>query len=212
MFATLTAFALALRLVSAMTVDAPVGAITGSPVTLTWAGNSSDPAYFTLELTNPAFRYTYAIANNVQTSEGSTSLTLPQVPVGGGYTLLATATEIRNPTIVVDTFPLHDFYSNVNQVYGQSSEFSIGAPGTNTTTTTTASSTTAAAPGSPASTGTVPAVSPPTAPVPSSTAASSSTTPSSSSSSAVSSFKLGLGVGPAAAVVLSAVAGAVMVF
>ncbi|KIJ06559.1 hypothetical protein PAXINDRAFT_88644, partial [Paxillus involutus ATCC 200175] len=74
--------ALALPLVSAMTVGTPVGAITGSPVTLTWAGNSSDPAYFTFELTNPLFNYDFAIANNVQTSEGSLSLTLPQVPVG----------------------------------------------------------------------------------------------------------------------------------
>ncbi|KAF8838682.1 hypothetical protein BDN67DRAFT_971150 [Paxillus ammoniavirescens] len=191
MFAKLTALALALALpfVSAMTVDAPVGAITGSPVTLTWAGNGSDPSYFTFELSNPLFNYAYAIANNVATSEGSTSLTLPQVPVGGGYTLLATATD------------------NINQIYGQSSQFSIGAPGTNTTTTAT--STTSAAPGSPPSTGTVPTVT--TAPAPSGTTAASGT-PSSSSNSAVSSFKFGLGVGPAAAVVLSAVAGAVMFF
>jgi hypothetical protein len=197
MFAQLTALALALALplVSAMTVGTPVGAITGSPVTLTWAGNSSDPAYFTFELTNPLFNYDFAIANNVQTSEGSLSLTLPQVPVGGGYTLLSIATD------------------NINQIYGQSSEFSIGAPGTNTTTsttsTTTATFTTPAASGSPASTGTVPAV--PTAPAPSGTTTASAS-PSSSSSSAVSSFKFGLGVSPAAAVVLSAVAGAVMVF
>ncbi|KIJ07377.1 hypothetical protein PAXINDRAFT_158434, partial [Paxillus involutus ATCC 200175] len=159
-----------------MTVGTPVGAITGSPVTLTWAGNSSDPAYFTFELTNPLFNYDFAIANNVQTSEGSLSLTLPQVPVGGGYTLLSIATEIRNPSLVVDTFPVGNFYSNINQIYGQSSEFSIGAPGTNSTTTATF--TTPAASGSPASTGTVPAV--PTAPAPSGTTTASAS-PSSSS-------------------------------
>ncbi|KIJ11334.1 hypothetical protein PAXINDRAFT_157332 [Paxillus involutus ATCC 200175] len=198
MFAKLIAVALALPLVSALTINTPTGATTGGTITITWSASTTDPTSFTLELTNTIFHNTFAIANTVTTSTGSITLQLPQVPVGDGYTVEAVAN------------------NNVNQVYAQSGDFSVGAQ---TSATSTSASTTSAATGSTTSTGTVSvvsAVSTTTAPASSGTAASSSTsasvTPSSFSNGAVSPFKFGLGVGPAAAVVLSAVAGAVMVF
>ncbi|KIK81717.1 hypothetical protein PAXRUDRAFT_832661 [Paxillus rubicundulus Ve08.2h10] len=194
MFAKLTALALALPLVSALTLNTPIGVTTGGEVTITWTASTTDPTSFTLELVNTVFHNTFAIANTVQTSLGTITIQLPQVPVGDGYTLEAVAN------------------NNVNQIYAQSGDFSVGAQ---TTATSTVTSTTSVASGSTTRTGTISAVSTTTAPASSGTATSSSTsasvTPSSFSNGAVSPFKFGLGVGPAAAVVLSAVAGAVMV-
>jgi hypothetical protein len=68
--------------VSALTLIAPTGAATGSTVTITWQATTTDPGVFSLELVNTIFHNTFAIANNIQTSTGSLTLQLPQVPVG----------------------------------------------------------------------------------------------------------------------------------
>ncbi|KIJ66577.1 hypothetical protein HYDPIDRAFT_174620 [Hydnomerulius pinastri MD-312] len=188
MFAKFSALALALPLVSALTLNTPTGATTGGVVTITWTASTTDSPYFTLEMVNTAFHNTFAIANNVQTSLGTMTIELPQVPVGDGYTLEAVAT------------------NNVNQIYAQSGDFAVGAQTTPSTTmaSTTATGSTASS-ASTASTYTTPA---------SSTTSSSSTSaaPTNFNTGAASSFKFALGAGPAAAVLLSAVAGAVIVF
>jgi hypothetical protein len=73
--------ALVLPAVSALTINALVGATTGNPATITWSASTTDPAYFSIELVNPSFDDTFAIANNVQTALGTITITLPQVPV-----------------------------------------------------------------------------------------------------------------------------------
>ncbi|KAF9218146.1 hypothetical protein BS17DRAFT_791951 [Gyrodon lividus] len=77
-----SALALALPLVSALTLNTPTGATTGGTITLSWTASTTDPAYFTFELVNTVFHNTFAIANNVQTSQGTLTIQLPQVPVG----------------------------------------------------------------------------------------------------------------------------------
>ncbi|KIN99984.1 hypothetical protein M404DRAFT_777224 [Pisolithus tinctorius Marx 270] len=99
MFAQILAIALALPFVSALTLVAPTGATTGGSVTLTWQATSTDPAYFTFQLVNPVFHDTFAIANNVQTSLGTLTLQLPQVPVDTNYQL-----EAINPSNVNDVY------------------------------------------------------------------------------------------------------------
>ncbi|KAI6030009.1 hypothetical protein EDC04DRAFT_3115746, partial [Pisolithus marmoratus] len=131
MFAQILALALALPFVSALTLEAPTGATTGGFVTLAWQATTTDPAYFTLQLVNPAFHNTYAIANNVQTSLGTLTIQLPQVPVDTNYQL-----EAIDP-------------SNVNDVYATSSTFSIGAATSTSNTatgTTTSGATTSTSP------------------------------------------------------------------
>ena len=65
----------------ALTINAPTDATTGGTVTITWSSSSSDPSYFTIELVNPSFHNTFAIANNVLTSLGQLTIQLPQVPI-----------------------------------------------------------------------------------------------------------------------------------
>jgi len=72
---------LALPLVFALTINPLTGATTGGTVTITWSATNTDPPYFSIELVNPAFHNTFAIANNVQTSLGELTIQLPQVPI-----------------------------------------------------------------------------------------------------------------------------------
>ncbi|OAX38947.1 hypothetical protein K503DRAFT_690596, partial [Rhizopogon vinicolor AM-OR11-026] len=110
--------AFALPLASALTLDTPTGATNGGIVTITWSATTSDPSTFSIELVNTIFHNTFAIANSVQTSTGSLTLELPQIPVGDGYTIEAIQ------------------YNNINVVLATSGDFSVGAQ-----TTSTASST-----------------------------------------------------------------------
>ncbi|KAI6139996.1 hypothetical protein BKA82DRAFT_4220139 [Pisolithus tinctorius] len=185
MFAQILAIALALPFVSALTLVAPTGATTGGSVTLTWQATSTDPAYFTFQLVNPVFHDTFAIANNVQTSLGTLTLQLPQVPVDTNYQL-----EAINP-------------SNVNDVYATSSTFSIGAAtsSSNTATGTTTSGTATST--SPTTTATTAASTGAT------TTASSTTSPTSFNGVP---YKFDFAAAPVAVVVLSAVAGVAMLF
>lgn len=51
----------------------------GGSVTITWTADSTDPSTFSLELANNNFHNTFALANNVQTSSGTITVTLPIV-------------------------------------------------------------------------------------------------------------------------------------
>ncbi|KAI9454900.1 hypothetical protein BJY52DRAFT_699802 [Lactarius psammicola] len=113
-----------LPFVSAITFQVPNNLTSGGPATISWSSSDSDPNVFSLELVNTdLFHDAIAIANNVQKTAGSISVTLPIVPAGSGYTIEA-----------VDI-------GNINQVFGTSSSFSIGATVTTTSTTSTSSST-----------------------------------------------------------------------
>ncbi|KAG8219196.1 hypothetical protein J3R82DRAFT_7 [Butyriboletus roseoflavus] len=195
MFAKLSTLALALPLVSALTINAITGGTTGGAVTISWTASTTDPTSFSIELINSAFHNSFAIANNIQTALGSITITLPQVPIGDGYTLEAVAN------------------NNINTVYSTSGDFAIGAASTTTTsgasTTSTASSISSGSVTAPTATSASPVLS--SASVASGTSSSASSTPSALNSSGAASFKL-IGVAPAAALVLSAVAGAAMVF
>ncbi|KAK0186155.1 hypothetical protein F5146DRAFT_1069529 [Armillaria mellea] len=61
-------------------------------------------------LINQSFNNQYAIANNVDSSLGSLSLTLPQIPAEDGYTI-----ELVN-------------ISNINDIYAQTGTFSVAEP------------------------------------------------------------------------------------
>ena len=53
----------------------------GGTVTITWTYDAtSDPATCDLVLVNANFHNTFAIANNVHTADGTTTLALPIVP------------------------------------------------------------------------------------------------------------------------------------
>ncbi|KIM64200.1 hypothetical protein SCLCIDRAFT_1213637 [Scleroderma citrinum Foug A] len=197
MFAQLFTALLALPLVFALTINPLTEATTGGTVTITWSATSSDPAYFSIELVNPSFHNTFAIANNVETSLGQLTIQLPQVPVDSNYQL-----EAINP-------------SNVNDVYSTSATFSIGAQ-----TTATSSPTSTA----PSSTGTGTATGPTTSntstgsasatPSGSGTGTSSTTaTPTSFNNSGARSVFSGFGgAWPAAVLVLSCAAGAALLY
>ncbi|KAG1871605.1 hypothetical protein F4604DRAFT_1768974 [Suillus subluteus] len=136
-------------------------------------------------MVNTIFHNTFAISTDVQTSAGSMTIVLPQAPLGSGYTLEATS------------------ISNINSVLATSGGFTVTATTTTSTTSTSTSSGT--------STGTSSGA---TATSPTGTA--SGTTSSSSASTTASAISgaasLKIGMGPAAVVLLSAAAGAAVMF
>ena len=72
-----------LPLVSALSnLQVSTGATSGGPVTITWTQDSSDPSSCSFELVNTVFHNSFAIANNIQTSLQTLSVTLPSVPPG----------------------------------------------------------------------------------------------------------------------------------
>ena len=73
-------------------------------------------------MTNEAFHNTFAIANNVDPSWGEITLQLPVVPVGDGYTIIATN------------------IGNIDDVYASSAGFAV-APATSTSASSQASTT-----------------------------------------------------------------------
>ncbi|KIJ97037.1 hypothetical protein K443DRAFT_681822 [Laccaria amethystina LaAM-08-1] len=199
MFAKLSLLALVAPLVSALTVNNPSNPTSGGQVTITWTTAAGDPDSFSIELVNTSFNNAYAIANNVDPSTGSITLTIPTVPVGAGYTIE-----------FVDI-------GNINTVYTTSGSFSIGANSASSTSASTAASSSGTS--SKASTATAPSVSSSH----SSTATSGSVTSTSTSTSS-SSTSTGSSSAPAAtqfsaasrllsynsaAVILSMIAGAV---
>lgn len=68
-------------LATSFILDTPAGAlISGEEVTIFFTKQPGDPETFSLELVNPGFEAAFAIANNVLTSAGDITLTLPEVP------------------------------------------------------------------------------------------------------------------------------------
>ena len=51
----------------------------GGSITFTWTADSTDPSTCDFVLANTNFHNTFAIANNVQTSSGSLTVTIPIV-------------------------------------------------------------------------------------------------------------------------------------
>ncbi|KAG2052641.1 hypothetical protein BDR06DRAFT_957321 [Suillus hirtellus] len=193
MFARIAALAtFAIPLVSALTLNTPTGVAVGGLVNVTWEATTSDPSSFSLYMVNTIFHNTFAIGNNVQSSAGIITLTLPQVPVGDGYTLEATSN------------------SNIDTVYAQSGDFAVSAmssatlPSTSTTSTSSSTGTGLSTASTVAPTTTAPAT---TAKTSSSASASPSTINSSGAASLIK-----IGMGPAAVVLLSAAAGAAIMF
>ncbi|KAF8588375.1 hypothetical protein K439DRAFT_1335374, partial [Ramaria rubella] len=62
---------------------------------------------FSIELINQIFNSQFALANNVATTQGSISFSLPVVPPGSGYTI-----EFVN-------------IGNINQIFATSASFSV---------------------------------------------------------------------------------------
>ncbi|PBK70198.1 hypothetical protein ARMSODRAFT_129930 [Armillaria solidipes] len=79
MFSTYLALAaLPLTLVHGLTISNPTETVTSTgPITISWQTSSGDPSVFSIELINQSFNSQYAIANNVDSSLGSLSVTLP---------------------------------------------------------------------------------------------------------------------------------------
>ncbi|PBK70188.1 hypothetical protein ARMSODRAFT_866734, partial [Armillaria solidipes] len=97
-----------LTLVHGLTISNPTETVTSTgPITISWQTSSGDPSVFSIELINQSFNNQYAIANNVDSSLGSLTLTLPQIPVQDGYTI-----ELMN-------------ISNINDIYAQTGTFSV---------------------------------------------------------------------------------------
>ncbi|KAG1798996.1 uncharacterized protein HD556DRAFT_166155 [Suillus plorans] len=193
MFARIAALAtFAIPLVSALTLNTPTGVSVGGLVNVTWEATTSDPSSFSLYMVNTIFHNTFAIGNNVQSSAGIITLTLPQVPVGDGYTLEATSN------------------SNINTVYAQSGDFAVSAqssatlPSTSTTSTSSSTGTGLSTAPTVAPTTTAPATT-------AQTSSSASASPSPINSSGATSL-IKIGMGPAAVVLLSAAAGAAIMF
>jgi hypothetical protein len=122
MFSKLSALALLIPFVSAVTLQIPEGIIrSSSQVTINWTKEPSDDV-FSIYLFNPIFSNSFAIANNVNPADESITLTLPVVPAGDGYTLAAVN------------------ITNINDVYSQTASFNIAEQ-----ISSTASSTSSAA-------------------------------------------------------------------
>ncbi|KAG1846209.1 hypothetical protein DFJ58DRAFT_730596 [Suillus subalutaceus] len=201
MFARIAAFAtFAIPLVSALTLNTPTGASNGGSLNVTWGATTSDPSSFSLYMVNTIFHNTFAIANNVQASAGWHDYYASRRPLLGwltswqysdGYTLEATSN------------------SNITDVYATSGDFAVTAATTSSTSvsSTTSTSTSTSLSGS---SGTASTVSP-TGTTPATTSSSSGTsTPSTINSGGATSLKIGMG--PVAVVLLSAAAGAAIMF
>ncbi|KAI0031241.1 hypothetical protein K488DRAFT_71545 [Vararia minispora EC-137] len=97
-------------LAAALTLNTPGSSQAGESITISWTSATGDPNAFTLELVNaPVLLNAIAIANNVPTSQGSVSLTLPIVPSANDYTVQAVNV------------------GNISDIFGQTSNFAIAA-------------------------------------------------------------------------------------
>ncbi|KAL1742345.1 hypothetical protein HDZ31DRAFT_84213 [Schizophyllum fasciatum] len=119
-FVSLFAFVAA---VTALTINVPEDPKSSGEVTITWDADGNDPDTFSMYLTNEAFHNTFAIRNNVDPSWGEVTLQLPVVPVGDGYTIIATN------------------IGNINDVYATSAGFSVGEAASTSASSSQASTT-----------------------------------------------------------------------
>ncbi|TEB18549.1 hypothetical protein FA13DRAFT_1803363 [Coprinellus micaceus] len=174
MFSKLALLALITPLISALTLHIPAEVRSQQPVTITW--DTAPPTrtpQFTLQLVNEAFNDQFAIRNNVDPNLGSVTITLPVVPVRGGYTLRAVNV------------------GNINDVYSETGTFSVLELSTTFTPSSTAS--TSSGTGTTSSRATTTGTT--TSTVSRSTTSASSTTSQSSTTSATTT---GTGTSPAA--------------
>jgi len=108
MFYKLCTLTLVAPLASALVLQIPENPTSGGQINVKWTNEPNDPETWSFELINTAFNNAFAIANNVDPSASSLTLTLPVVPVGAGYTLEA-----------VDI-------GDISKVYATTGSFSIG--------------------------------------------------------------------------------------
>ncbi|KIM39422.1 hypothetical protein M413DRAFT_446939 [Hebeloma cylindrosporum] len=134
MFHKLCTLALALvvpiNLATALILQIPRNPTSGGQFNLPWINEPNDPATWDLGLVNGDLGQVITLANNVDPSPASLTLTFPVVPVGSGYTIWA--------------FVENDF----NRHFATSSSFSINPAtssadiGSSTDSSATSSSTT----------------------------------------------------------------------
>ena len=81
MHAQLALLVAAAATATAITFNTPTNVVSGQNVQISWTSTSTDPSVFSIELVNaPLLGNEIAIANNVQTSSGSTTASVPVVP------------------------------------------------------------------------------------------------------------------------------------
>ncbi|KAL4256845.1 hypothetical protein AB1N83_014223 [Pleurotus pulmonarius] len=111
MFANLLIFAFFSSLAAALQIEPLENAHTQGDVRITWIGEADDAsrfAAFSVFPHHPSFSSDFAILNNQRSADGGANVTLPAVPVQGGYTLRATDV------------------GDINNEFAASSPFSIG--------------------------------------------------------------------------------------
>ncbi|KAF8142696.1 hypothetical protein K438DRAFT_2029962 [Mycena galopus ATCC 62051] len=131
MFGTFNLCASAVLLASltaAVVINVPESPTSGAPVNITWTPDPTLPM-FSVELVNTKnFHNSLAIDNSVNPALGSITLVIPDVPPSDGYSL-----QFCNVT-------------DINDIYGESDEFSIApTPPESSTTSTTVTGTLASA-------------------------------------------------------------------
>ncbi|KAI0726133.1 hypothetical protein C8Q72DRAFT_847705 [Fomitopsis betulina] len=110
MFAAVSALVALAPFAAAFVLETPTNWQTSTVANVSWAMSSGDPSSFSFELVNPdVFHNAYAIGSNIQSNAQFFSFEMPTVEPGAGYYLQAV-----NVT-------------NINDVYAESGEFSIGA-------------------------------------------------------------------------------------
>ncbi|KAK7686658.1 hypothetical protein QCA50_010258 [Cerrena zonata] len=123
MFAIISTLALLAPLASAITFSVPTDWASGTVVTANWTTLSTDPTSFSLELNNPElFHQALALSNNVGTSTGTITFTLPIVQADSRYVLQAV-----NVT-------------NINQVFAETPNFAIADTPSSSAASSTSSS------------------------------------------------------------------------
>ncbi|KAJ6538696.1 hypothetical protein DFH09DRAFT_1323652 [Mycena vulgaris] len=113
--------ALGVSAAQSLSVNAPSSVTSGGQTTMTWSSTSSD-ATFSIELIHPSFNNAFAIANSVDPTTNTLTLTIPPVPAEDGYSL-----QFVN-------------VSDINQVYATSWSFAIGAEASASSTSTSTAS------------------------------------------------------------------------
>ncbi|KAL4252445.1 hypothetical protein ABKN59_002731 [Abortiporus biennis] len=147
MFPIVSSVLLFTSLVSALTVETPTNWTTGNQVVATWSTTAGDPSVFSFELSNPTiFNAALGIANNVDVTLGSISLTLPIVPATTGYTLQAVNITDINQVFVSAASTLSSVATVVPTISGATTTSTSGF-GTTISNTSPAASNTASSTG-----------------------------------------------------------------
>ncbi|KZW02197.1 hypothetical protein EXIGLDRAFT_482355 [Exidia glandulosa HHB12029] len=96
------ALILATTLVNALTLNTPSSLTASTNNTVSWTAADGDPSSFSLELLQPQLlNGPLGIVPTVNTSDGSVTFILPEVPAGSDYTIEAVG--VSNITNVLDT-------------------------------------------------------------------------------------------------------------